>query len=160
MNPEIENLINKLEIEEFGKEQLKISWLHQLERCTKSKKYHSIRYYIYQMLILISATLIPVVNNLETSLFDTKLTVTILGIVVALSAGLNQIFQHGEKWSFYGRNMESLKSEGMQFLGLSGNYNKFKNHVEALPLFIEFLENKRKAKIENYFNFVNTAGEK
>jgi Protein of unknown function (DUF4231) len=67
-------------------------------------------------------------------------SVVILGLAVTLAAGLRQAFSWDEQWRHYRRLSEALKSEGWDFIQLSGEYQgmdrdaayiKFAGRIEA-----------------------------
>ena len=73
----------------------------------------------------------------------------IVSLVVALSAAVEEFFRYGERWRHYRRMTESLKSEGWQFLQLSGAYAN-QTHIEAYPSFAARVEELSREEVESY----------
>ena len=52
-----------------------------------------------------------------------------------MSAAVEGFFRYGERWRHYRRTAELLKTEGWQFLQLTGHYRRHIAHGSAYPLF-------------------------
>jgi hypothetical protein len=70
--------------------------------------------------------------------------------VVTVSAAVEGFCQFGERWYSYRRSAELLKSQGWQFLQLSGAYRQYESHGAALPLFSDEVEGIIKQDVEVY----------
>ena len=79
-----------------------------------------------------------------------------LGIIVSIGTGLNQIYKYEDQWMNYRRNAELLKSEGENFFGLGGAYRASENHEAALRDFNTNVSNIKRQDVSNYFEKVVT----
>jgi len=64
------------------------------------------------------------------------------------------ISRSGERWRHYRRVAEALRLEGMQFLMLSGPYNKAATHQDALNEFSTRLNAILATEVDTYFTKV------
>lgn len=77
----------------------------------------------------------------------------IVSLVVAMSAAVEEFFRYGERWRHYRWMTESLKSEGWQFLQLSGGYAN-QTHIQAYPVFAARVEALSSEEVESYITQV------
>ncbi len=78
----------------------------------------------------------------------------IIGLIVAISAALEQFFNYGERWRHYRRTVETLKIEGWKFFQLSDNYQNYRNHSDAYPAFAELVEDVIQRDVEVFITEV------
>ena len=71
-------------------------------------------------------------------------------LVVAIGAGLENVFGFGEIWREKRMAAELIKSEGFSFLQLAGGYAQFKTHREAHKLFAQNVEDLIRHEIKDY----------
>ena len=70
----------------------------------------------------------------------TRWVVALLGLVSAISTGLLALFQAWANWKRRSTTLERLKSEGRQFLVLTGEYAAYQTHQEAFVAFVPKIE--------------------
>ena len=70
--------------------------------------------------------------------------------VVAVSAGLDALFNCGEIWREKRAAAELIKSEGFSFFQLSGDYAQFETQQEASKEFAKNVENLIRNEIKDY----------
>jgi hypothetical protein len=69
-----------------------------------------------------------------------RYVIVVLGLLVAISAALEEFFRYGERWRHYRQTVEWLKIEGWRFFQLSNPYRRYKTHAEAYPSFADRIE--------------------
>jgi hypothetical protein len=93
------------------------------------------------------ALLIPLLTGFIISGTNTdpiKITIGLLGVIIAAIANLITLFKYQENWIQYRTMAELLKHEKFLFLSKAGPYKE----TNSFPLFVE--------RIENYLNRENT----
>lgn len=154
---ELSDLIGKLDaLDEQHKEFLRNRWLHYLlwwdERSSGSKW----KYYTLRSIIIIGGSVIPLFVGLHvggrSSAYVQWVTV-VLSLMIAVSAGLEEIFRFGEIWREKRAAAEHLKIEGWQFFQLIGSYGG-KTHDEAYSGFALAVERLIEREIGDYLSAV------
>lgn len=95
------------------------------------------RYYGLRLITIIGGVLIPAVVGVKGVGPIDEITRWIafgLGLVIAISAAVEEFFNYGERWRHYRRTAETLKAEGWQFFQLSGPYAGT-THTDAYSAF-------------------------
>lgn len=156
---EFGSLIEDLELEPQRKRFLRSRWLDQviwLER--KATRARNL-YYGVRLTTVVGALLVPalVTVNFADDTLDSGVTAAtwIVGLVVALSAALEQFFHFGDRWRSYRRTVERLKAEGWLFLQLSGRYAaNGATHESAYPAFATRTERLLDADVDAFLTEV------
>ena len=138
------DIIDKLEISDMQKHFLRSRWLDQvfwMEGRANSTQWY---YYRLRLTTIIGGVIVPVLVSLNFkaggfAVFIKVITV-IIGLLVAMSAAVEEFFNFGERWRHYRRTVETLKTEGWRFFQLSNNYEKYYNHANAYPTFADRTE--------------------
>ena len=73
---------------------------------------------------------------------------------MAVSAAVEGFFRYGERWRHYRRTAELLKTEGWQFLQLTGHYRRHAAHALAYPLFASRVEDILQQDVDAYITTV------
>jgi len=74
--------------------------------------------------------------NFEGSISDIlRWIVFSLSLIVAISSAVEEFFQYGQRWRHYRQTVEILKSEGWQYIQLSGAYGRRTSHTHAFEKF-------------------------
>jgi len=153
---EMGKLIEALELPELNKQFLRARWLEQItwmeEKALDSLWWHR----VLRLATIIGGVIVPALVSFNVS-DDTagliKTLTFIVSLVVALSAAVEEFFRYGERWRHYRRTVESLKSEGWQFLQLSGPYVSM-THIQAYPAFATRVEELSREEIDRYMTQV------
>jgi hypothetical protein len=150
-----ERTIEGLAIAPLQKEYLRSRWLDQVlwmeNRASQMRSWHR----RLRITAIVASALVPIlvtINFNQDKALDKWLkvgTVLISG-VVTVSAAVEEFCQFGNRWYSYRRSAELLKSQGWQFLQLSGMYGRFESHEAALPLFTEQVEGVIQRDVEVY----------
>jgi Protein of unknown function (DUF4231) len=139
------DMIDGLKLESLQKEYLKSRWLDQIlwmeGRATQMRNWHR----RLRLTTILASAAIPILvasNFNENKDWDKwiKLGTIGIGAIVTVSATIEEFYQYGDRWYSYRRSAELLKTQGWQFLQLSGSYRTYKTHTEALPIFTDQVE--------------------
>lgn len=104
----------------------------------KKSKFNKILFMTLQIIEITSAAIIPFLAGYNESIPHGSIIVGILGIVIALCAGLSSLYKFQENWLLYRTTCESLRHEKYLFLTKSKPYenedsfNQFVINVENL----------------------------
>ena len=155
---EFGQLVDDLDVEPSRKRFLRSRWLDQVVWAEAKARRARNRYYALRLTTLIGALLVPALATLDPqddSLHDTaRIATWVVGLVVAISAALEQFFHFGERWRNYRRTAELLKSEGWLYLQQSGRYDDGRTHDDAYPLFAARVEQLIQSDVDTYLTKV------
>lgn len=156
MRAEMDKLIASLDLPELNKEFMRARWL-ELVMWMDGKAKESVWWYRrLRLATIIGGVIVPalVSLNIGSDMQGLIQTLTfIVSLVVALSAAVEEFFRYGERWRHYRQMTESLKSEGWQFLQLSGPYAN-QTHAQAYPAFATRVEELSREEVETYITQV------
>jgi hypothetical protein len=156
MRAEMDKLIASLDLPELNKEFMRARWL-ELVIWMDGKAQESVWWYRrLRLATIIGGVIVPALVSLNVGDDVAPLVKTltfIVSLVVALSAAVEEFFRHGERWGHYRQMTESLKSEGWQFLQLSGTYAN-QTHVQAYPAFATRVEELSREEVKSYITQV------
>jgi len=91
---------------------------------------------LLRMVEIVAAATIPLLAGFVEPFSDLKIVIGILGLVVAVIAGVLALYQFQENWTAYRATCESLKQEKYLFLTKTEPYNG----NDAFPLFVDRVE--------------------
>lgn len=152
MRAEMEQLIVAIDLPELNKQFLRTRWL-ELVIWMDGKAQESVWWYRrLRLATIIGGVIVPalVSLNIGSDMQGLIQAITfIVSLVVAMSAAVEEFFRYGERWRHYRRMTESLKSEGWQFLQLSGGYAN-QTHIQAYPVFAARVEALSSEEVESY----------
>jgi hypothetical protein len=158
MRAEMDKLIASLDLPDLNKEFMRARWL-ELVMWMDGKAKESVWWYRrLRLATIIGGVIVPALVSLNVGSDMQGLVQTltfIVSLVVALSAAVEEFFRYGERWRHYRQMTESLKSEGWQFLQLSGVYAN-QTHITAYPAFAARVEQLSREEVESYITQVFT----
>ena len=150
-------LVDQLDLEPLQKEFLRRRWLDQVgwleNRAASCQRWH----HRLRLITIVGGVIIPALVGLNVSgdvSERIRWTAFGLGLLVALAAAIEGFFHFSDRWPHYRRTAELLKSEGWQFLQLSGLYAGAGNHTGAYPLFAAQVEALIQRDVDVYFTAV------
>jgi hypothetical protein len=152
---EIDQLITAIELPELNKQFLRARWLEQIT-WMEEKALDALWWYrVLRLATIIGGVIVPALVSWTVGDGDDliKTLTFIVSLVVALSAAVEEFFRYGERWRHYRRTVESLKSEGWQFLQLSGPYLNM-THAQAYPAFATRVEELSREEVDRYMTQV------
>jgi hypothetical protein len=151
----MDQLITAIELPELNKQFLRARWLEQImwmeEKALDALWWHR----VLRLATIIGGVIVPALVSWTVGDGDDliKALTFIVSLVVALSAAVEEFFRYGERWRHYRRTVESLKSEGWQFLQLSGPYVNM-THSQAYPAFATRVEELSREEVDRYMTQV------
>lgn len=151
------NLIGKLDtLDDQHRDFLANRWLHYLLWWDERSRGSKWKYYTLRSIVIIGGSVIPLLVGLHASGRSSKyiqaITV-VLSLMIAISAGLEEIFRFGEIWREKRAAAEHLKIEGWRFFQLIGPYDG-KTHKEAYSEFAVAVEMLIEREIRDYLTAV------
>jgi hypothetical protein len=152
---EMDQLITAIELPELNKQFLRARWLEQI-MWMEEKALDALWWYrVLRLATIIGGVIVPALVSWTVGDGDDMLKALtfIVSLVVALSAAVEEFFRYGERWRHYRRTVESLKSEGWQFLQLSGPYVNM-THSQAYPAFATRVEELSREEVDRYMTQV------
>lgn len=158
MRAEIDPLITAIELPELNKQFLRARWLELVIWMDGKAQESAWWYRRLRLATIIGGVIVPALVSLNVGDDVAPLVKTLtflVSLVVALSAAVEEFFRHGDRWRHYRRMTESLKSEGWQFLQLSGPYAN-QTHGQAYPAFATRVEELSREEVETYITKVFT----
>lgn len=156
MRTELEQLIAAIDLRELNKQFLRARWLEQIQ-WMEQKALDSLWWYrALRLATILGGVMVPALVGLNVN--DgwetvTKVLTFFISLMVALSAAVEEFYRYGERWRHYRRTVESLKSEGWQYLQLSGPYVNM-THTQAYPAFATRVEELSREEVDRYMTQV------
>jgi hypothetical protein len=144
MKQELATMIDVLDdLSVLQKRFLHSRWLDQVV-CMEGKGRFSQRcYFALRVMAIVGGVIVPALVALKfreapsIGIFAFTFTISLL---VAISVTMEEFFRFGERWRYYRRTVELLKSEGWQFFQLAGAYQYYNTHSEVYTAFAARVE--------------------
>jgi type III secretory pathway component EscS len=138
-------MIDALDLTDLQKDYLRSRWLDQVLWMESRANTMRNWYRKLRLTTIIVSGFVPVLVSINSSRdqgLEHWLKVVTVGIsaIVTISSAIEEFFQFGDRWYNYRKSVELLKTQGWQFLQLSGSYHLYKTHSAALPIFTEEVE--------------------
>jgi hypothetical protein len=141
---------------------LSARWLDQIDwmegRAVVNRNY----YYSLRGFTIVGGVIVPALVRLaagKDANSSISLIALTLSLLVALSAAVEGFFKFGDRWRHYRRTAEALKSEGWQFIELSGNYRSSPNLQSAYKSFVQRTERLLQQDVDSYIAQVASPGQ-
>jgi hypothetical protein len=117
----------------------------QLDWYEKHAIQSRVTYYTFQILIVLAAALVPIINvfpSNDNNTYTIKIISSILGSFIVIFTGVLQITKSNENWMSYRSTAELMKSEYQRFKMGVGDYSeeKISDKENRSLLFIERME--------------------
>jgi hypothetical protein len=148
--------INKLpELDDEQKRSLENRWLHMVRYWDQRSRRSRRKYFAYRTIVLVGGVLIPTLVSLQTSTLAAghteliQLAAIATGLLIAIAAGIEEIFHYGDIWREKRNAAELLKIEGWRYFQLAGPY-RGATHKAAYPDFAANVELKIEREIKEY----------
>jgi hypothetical protein len=148
-------IIGSISLEDNKKELIKTNWTEFIKLMELLAQKHLRRYNTLNLITIVAGILIPVTINVIPDANVAKLTGTLLGVLVSVSATINHSYRFYEKWRHYRSISEELKMEGENYLSLSEKYERYNDHDrEAFKLFMANVEAIKARQINTFMRNV------
>lgn len=102
--------------------------------------------YVLRVMIVIGAATVPVLAGLGAG----RLPTALVGLAVAILAGLDGLFQLGDRWRQLRQTATVMTREGWLFLELTGPYVEATSHRDAYRAFLDRIEDVNATQTEQY----------
>ncbi|MDP9223389.1 MAG: DUF4231 domain-containing protein [Actinomycetota bacterium] len=146
-------LIPSLPLREEQRAFLQARWLDQIVWMEGRAVFNRNYYYALRGFTIVGGVTVPALVRFTASSGATSgiaITTYIMSFLVALSAATEGFFKFGDRWRHYRRTAEALKSEGWQFIELSGHYRNFEQHNKAYKAFVQRTERLLQQDVDSY----------
>jgi hypothetical protein len=157
LKADFDQLIAQLRLSELRRQFLRSRWLDQLVWVEGRATHNRDRYFFWRLITIIGGVLVPALVTLQLNgSATTPVTWATFGVslLVAISAAVEGFFRYGERWRHYRRTAELLKTEGWQFLQLTGHYRSHTAHATAYPTFASRVEDILQQDVDAYVTTV------
>lgn len=137
------SMIDALLLTDLQKHFLHSRWLDQVLWMEGRADSARTRYYVLRLTAIVLGLVIPVLVSLNIEGQPgviLRYVIVVFGLLVAVSAALEEFFRYGERWRHYRQTVEWLKIEGWRFFQLSDPYRRFTTQAEAYPVFADRIE--------------------
>lgn len=139
MRKQLEQLIGDLGLAPLQERYLRDRWLDQVLWMEGRAAQAQLRYHVLRLVTIVGGVLVPAAVSLDTQW--SRALAIVVGLLVAVSAAVEEFFHYGERWRHYRRTVEVLKTEGWRFFQLAGApYQGKAAHADAYPDFVERVE--------------------
>lgn len=157
LKQEMTDMFNQLDLPHLYKQAIKARWLDQVLWMEKKADQCRIWHYRLRLTTIIGGVILPALVGINFQMEDNKtfkvwfpwLTFG-LSQVIAVSAAVEEFCRYGDRWRQYRQSVESLKTEGWQYLQSSGPYHKYKTHVDGYSMFASRVESIIKEDVQTY----------
>lgn len=148
---QVGGLIDQLDLSDLHKQSLKSRWLQQVDQLEAKAQQSQKRYYSYRLVTIIGSALVTgmlffsagtPVEPVEEAPWRRWFPFGMAGLslVVTLSSAVDGFCHFGASSRRYRQQADALKSEGWQFLQLSGPYQSLDSYHGAYPYFASQIE--------------------
>jgi len=159
-------MIEKLELEPYKKTVLQERYLDVVDIFQRRANRLTLMFYGSRIIMTVGSILVPAFLSIQNSTYQTEIywTTWILSVFVTLCNGLVTLFKLDKKYFFIHTTLELLKSEGWQYIGLSGRYSSKgaiipPTHENQFLVFFQMAEKIKMRQVEEeYWKFTDTSG--
>ena len=162
---DIESVLNNITLPLIQKQHIQARYINMLENFKKRVRQYSIIFFTGHFIITVGSLFVPALlsiqnSNVSFSINGYSIPVYIITFIVSLLVtifnGILTLFKIDKKYYFLNTIMERLRSEGWQYLGLSGRYSgKLQNivpsHENQFLYFTHQIEKIKMKQVEEEF---------
>ena len=166
---DIESVLNNIDLPLIQKQHIQARYINMLENFKKRVRKYSIIFFTGHFVITVGSLFVPALlsiqnSNVNFSIDGYSIPVYIITFIVSLLVtifnGILTLFKIDKKYYFLNTIMERLRSEGWQYLGLSGRYSgKLQNivptHSNQFLYFTHQIEKIKMKQVEEEFYKTN-----
>jgi hypothetical protein len=161
-------LLDNLEISDIQKEILRIRYLSILENFQRRSRNYSYIFFSGHFIITVGSLFVPALLSIQNS--DKNFTFTgnsisveiywvtfVISLLVTIFNGVLTLFKIDKKYYFLNTTLERLRSEGWQYLSLTGRYdgrllnNEKPNHINQFVFFTHYIEKIKMKQVEEEY---------
>jgi Protein of unknown function (DUF4231) len=152
-------LIDQAELEDAQKHFLRARWLDQVNYMDAKAAQARARYHAFRLATIVSGVTVPTLVGLSPACGDAAQGVVrwmtiVISLIVAITAGVEELFHYGERWRHFRETAEWLRIEGWRFFLRTGSYRRYRSEAAAYPAFADRVEEILQRDIGQYFGKV------
>lgn len=155
LRQDLGGIIDALDLSELQKRFIRSRWLDQVIWMEGKADQARTWYYLFRLTAIILGLFIPVLVGLNIGgdqALVLRYVIIVFGLLVAVSAALEEFFRYGERWRHYRQTVEWLKMEGWRFFQLTDPYRKFDTHAAAYAVFADRVEDITRRDVNVYIS--------
>lgn len=163
------NILKYLDISDIQKEIIQVRYINILENFQRRSRNYSYIFFIGHFIITVGSLFVPALLSIQNSDKDYTFTGSnfsiqvywatfVISLLVTIFNGVLTLFKVDKKYYFLNTTLERLRSEGWQYLCLTGRYdgrlltNEKPNHMNQFVYFTHYIEKfKMKQVQEEYY---------
>lgn len=127
---EFERILQEIDLTLLQKQMIMSRYVHILEHMEKRVRSFSRIFYLGHMIITVGSLLVPALLSIQNSSassasFSIQIywTTFIISLMVTMFNGILTLFKIDKKYYFLNTTIERLRTEGWQYVGLTGRYS-------------------------------------
>ena len=159
-------MFESLNIETYKKRVLQERYLDVLHDIQQRAGNLSVLFYTTRIIVTVGSILVPAFLSIQGTVYQAPIywTTWVLSVFVTICNGLLTLFKLDKKYFFINTTLELLKSEGWQYIGLSGRYSQkdlsiIVTHENQFLVFFHMAEKIKMRQVEEeYWKFTDTSG--
>ena len=159
-------MFEMLEIQPYRKHILQQRYLSVVSNFQTRANRLSVMFYTSRVIVTVGSILVPAFLSIQGSSYQAQLywTTWFISILITIFNGLITLFKLDKKYYFIHTSLELLKSEGWQYIGLSGRYAPKDapvppTHENQFLIFFHMAEKIKMRQVEEeYWKFTDTSG--
>lgn len=162
---EVQRILLELDLDHIQKQIIISRYIHIVEHLNKRVRMYSRLFYIGHIVITVGSLMVPALLSIQNSTatgntaFSNQIywSTFILSLMVTMCNGLLALFKIDKKYYFLNTTLERLRTEGWQYLGLTGRYsghllnNQIPNHQNQFVFFTHQIEKIKMKQIEEEY---------
>jgi hypothetical protein len=162
------NVLQKIDISDIQKDIIETRYLSILENFQRRTRNYSIVYYLGHFIVSVGSLLVPALMSIQNS--DKNITFNgvniniqmywasfIISLLVSASTAVLSLLSVDKKFFFLTTTLERLRSEGWQYIGLTGRYSGHliggakPTHTNQYVYFTHYIEKFKMKQIEEEY---------
>ena len=172
---EFEGMLEGINIPLIQKQHIQSRYINILENLKKRARKYSILFFTGHFIITVGSLFVPALLSIQNSSSAVSIgngysipvyTITfIVSLLVTIFNGILTLFKIDKKFYFLTTTMEKLRSEGWQYMGLTGRYsgslnNTVPSHENQFLYFAHQIEKIKMKQVEEEFYKADDSGTK
>ena len=161
--PQFQTVLPSLDLTPVQRDIIKSRYLNLLENFQKRSRNYTIVFYAGHAIVTIGALLVPALlsilntNTMGSQGFTIQIywATFLISLCVTICNGILTLFRIDKKYYFLNTAIEKLRSEGWQFVGLTGRYaskpDMITTHQNQFVYFIHYVEKMKMKQVEEEY---------
>jgi len=127
---QLENVLQHLELSTVQKQIIQTRYINMLEHVKKRVTHYSRIFYVSHLMITVGSLIVPALLSVQNSSslptdYSTRIywTTFVISLLVTTCNAILALFKIDKKYYFLNTTLERLRTEGWQYVGLTGRYS-------------------------------------